>query len=125
MQLCLEPTRARGVDALRVAVAQLCGSVQRFQCRLEFRNWIARAIFCEKKVVIVDVTAPAAELAGFVMAQGNPVGIGRQVGGAGGLHERAEAEGEESEQDLHESTSSAGEWPSVGRRRCGCQGSTG
>ena len=106
LQLRLEPAGTRRVDALWVTVAQFSGLVQGLQGRLQFGCRVAVAIFCEKEIVVVDIAAPAAELAGLVVAEGDPVGVVGQLFERGGMQGRTEAQGKDGEYPFQDRCSS-------------------
>jgi len=72
VQLILEPAGTCGVDALGVFFTQACGRIQRVDGRLEFGIRVMGAIGGEEEFFVADITAPATDLAGFVMAKRKP-----------------------------------------------------
>ncbi|MCY1422952.1 hypothetical protein D9M71_386520 [compost metagenome] len=73
LQLLTQPARARRVDALRMLVAKAGRGIERLQGRAELACRLFCAVAGEKELRVVDVTAPTAELAGFIMAERDPV----------------------------------------------------
>ncbi|MNJ71795.1 hypothetical protein D3C77_683810 [compost metagenome] len=78
VELFAQPAGARREHALGVLVAQAGRGVQGFDRGLQLLVGVVRAVLGEEERIIVHIAAPAAELGGFVMAQGNPVrGVGQ------------------------------------------------
>ncbi|MNN15701.1 hypothetical protein D3C81_1288140 [compost metagenome] len=103
-QLLAQPAGARRVDALRVAVAEAGVAIQRLEGGRQFGGRVLGAVGSEEEFVVVDVAAPAPQLAALVVAEGKPervAGQGLQAGGSelrGGLQHAAGAAHEEGEQ---------------------------
>ena len=59
-------------------VAEAGRGIQRVDRGLQLLVGVVRAVLGEEERIVVHIAAPAAELGGFVMAQGNPVrGVGQ------------------------------------------------
>ncbi|MCY1448330.1 hypothetical protein D9M71_649900 [compost metagenome] len=112
-ELFAQPAGARRVAALRMLVAKTGRGVEGLQGGAQFGGRVAGAILGEEELRIVHVAAPAAQLAGFVMAQGDPVGIvsqrleafGGEVGGGVGGGPDAQGEVRQNPFQGHSSSS--------------------
>ncbi|MDT4822810.1 hypothetical protein FQZ97_560270 [compost metagenome] len=108
-----QPAGARRVAALRMLVAEAGRGVEGIQGGAQFGARVAGAILGEEELRVVHVAAPAAQLAGFVMAQGDPVGIvgqcleafGGEVGGGVGGGPGAQGEVRQNPFQGHNSSS--------------------
>ena len=97
LQLVAQPARACREHALGVFVAEVGGAVERREGGAQLGGRIVRAVGREKEIVVIHIAAPAAELAGFVMPDGQPVRVIGQLlqtggRGAGGQSGQAQAQ---------------------------------
>ncbi|MNH17351.1 hypothetical protein D3C79_770200 [compost metagenome] len=78
VELFAQPAGARREYALGMFVAEAGRGVKRFDRGLQLLVGVVCAILGEEERIIVHIAAPATQLGGFVMAQGNPVrGVGQ------------------------------------------------
>lgn len=88
LQLLAQPAGAGREHALRVLLALAGGLIERLVSGRQFAVRVVGTVFCEEETLVVDVASPAAELACFVVAKADPVGIGGQPLQARIVHER-------------------------------------
>jgi PAS domain-containing protein len=72
VQLILEPAGPCGVNALGVFFTQAGRRVERVNGGLELGIRVVGTVGCEEELLVADIAAPATDLPGFVMAEGQP-----------------------------------------------------
>ncbi|MNN68010.1 hypothetical protein D3C81_1836820 [compost metagenome] len=72
LQLRLQPAGTCRVNALCMLLADAGRGIQRLHGGRQFGIRVFGTVAGQEKFVVADVAAPAAQLGGFVVAQGNP-----------------------------------------------------
>ena len=83
LQLFTQPAAACGEYALGVLLAKAGGRIQGLQGGAQFGFRLGGTVVGEEESAVVDIAAPAAQFAGLVMAEGNPVRVVGQAVQAG------------------------------------------